>query len=55
MSLHQPQLARQHAERVIGVSDGRIVFDQPSELLTSQALHEVYGSTLLGDSRPHMV
>jgi phosphonate transport system ATP-binding protein len=55
MSLHQPQLARQHAERVIGVSGGRVVFDQPSELLTPQALHEVYGSTLLGDSRPHMV
>lgn len=54
MSLHQPQLARQHAERVIGISGGRIVLDEPSSLLTPQALHEVYGSAL-GEARPHMV
>ena len=54
MSLHQPQLARQHAERVIGISGGRILFDEPAPLLTPQALHQVYGSAL-GDTRPHMV
>ena len=46
MSLHQPQLARRHADRVIGISGGRIVLDAPSARLTPQALHEVYGSTM---------
>jgi phosphonate transport system ATP-binding protein len=54
MSLHQPQLARQHADRAIGISGGRIVFDAPTELLSTQALHEVYGSTV-GETRPRMV
>jgi phosphonate transport system ATP-binding protein len=46
MSLHQPQLARQHADRAIGISAGRIVFDGSTDRLTPQALHEVYGSAL---------
>jgi phosphonate transport system ATP-binding protein len=55
MSLHQPQLARQHAERAIGISGGRIVFDEPTDRLTPQALHDVYGNALPGEARPHMV
>jgi phosphonate transport system ATP-binding protein len=53
MSLHQPQLARQFAERAIGISAGRIVFDQATALLTPQALHDVYGQSLAGEARPH--
>jgi phosphonate transport system ATP-binding protein len=55
MSLHQPQLARQFAERAIGISGGRIVFDQAADLLTPQALHDVYGPSLAGEARPHTV
>jgi phosphonate transport system ATP-binding protein len=55
MSLHQPQLARQHGERVIGINGGRIVLDAPAVRLTPQALREVYGSALIGDLRPHTV
>jgi phosphonate transport system ATP-binding protein len=55
MSLHQPQLARQHGERVIGISGGRIVLDEPAGLLTPEALHEVYGNALLGEARPRTV
>jgi phosphonate transport system ATP-binding protein len=54
MSLHQPQLARQYAARAIGISGGRIVFDGPTELLTPQALHDVYGTALTGEARPRM-
>jgi phosphonate transport system ATP-binding protein len=54
MSLHQPQLARQHADRAIGISGGRIVFDGPTDRLTPQALHDVYGTALTGEARPHM-
>jgi ABC-type phosphate/phosphonate transport system ATPase subunit len=55
MSLHQPQLARQYAERAIGISGGRIVFDESTDRLTPQALYEVYGSSLVGEARPRMV
>jgi phosphonate transport system ATP-binding protein len=55
MSLHQPQLARQHGDRAIGLRGGRIVLDAPTARLTPQALHEVYGTALSGAARPHMV
>jgi phosphonate transport system ATP-binding protein len=55
MSLHQPQLARQHGDRVIGLRGGRIVLDEPTDRLTPQALHEVYGTALAGEARPHVV
>lgn len=43
MALHQPRLAVAHAERVIGVKDGRIVLDERSERLSDHALRSVYG------------
>jgi phosphonate transport system ATP-binding protein len=55
MSLHQPQLARQYALRVVGLRAGRIVLDAPTGGLTPQALHEVYGTAPAGEARPHMV
>jgi phosphonate transport system ATP-binding protein len=55
MSLHQPQLARQHGDRAIGLRGGKIVLDEPTARLTPQALHEVYGTALSGEARPHMV
>jgi phosphonate transport system ATP-binding protein len=55
MSLHQPQLARRHGARAIGLRVGRIVLDEPTNRLTPQALHEVYGTTLAGEARPRTV
>jgi phosphonate transport system ATP-binding protein len=55
MSLHQPQLARQHAERAIGISAGRIVLDEPTDRLSPQALHDVYGNAPAGEARPRVV
>jgi phosphonate transport system ATP-binding protein len=43
VSLHQVDLARRFADRVIGVSAGRIVFDGPPSALDERALHAVYG------------
>jgi phosphonate transport system ATP-binding protein len=43
MALHQPRLAAAHAGRVIGVSAGRIVLDEPSARLSDAALRNVYG------------
>lgn len=30
--LHQPALARRHADRVVGLRDGRVVLDGPPDL-----------------------
>jgi len=44
VSLHQVELARRFADRVLGVRAGRIVFDGPPSALDDRALHAVYGT-----------
>ena len=44
MALHQPQLACRHAERIIGLRQGRVVWDGPSTQLDNRAVTKVYGS-----------
>jgi len=46
VSLHQVDLARRFADRVIGVSAGRIVFDGPPSALDERALQAIYGPGL---------
>jgi phosphonate transport system ATP-binding protein len=43
MTLHQPQLARAHADRVIGLERGQVVFDGPAQQLSGAQLHRIYG------------
>ena len=43
-SLHQPHLARQYADRVVGLAGGRIVLNKPAADFTDQNLQDVYGS-----------
>lgn len=42
VSLHQPELARQHCTRAIGLSDGRMVFDLPVAELDTARLADLY-------------
>ncbi len=42
VSLHQPEFARRFAERVVGVSGGRVAFDVPVDDLTDDLLQRVY-------------
>jgi phosphonate transport system ATP-binding protein len=42
MSLHQPQLARRFARRIIGLRAGRVVFDGPPAALNDARLEELY-------------
>ena len=42
LNLHQPALAKQFGGRVLGIRDGRIVFDDRPLLLTDDRLQEVY-------------
>lgn len=43
INLHSVELARRYARRIIGMADGRIVFDAGPEALTAQALEKIYG------------
>ncbi len=42
VTLHQPQLARDHCTRAIGLRDGRLVFDTPIGDLAGDRLDQLY-------------
>jgi phosphonate transport system ATP-binding protein len=42
VSLHQVELAKQFAERIIGLAAGRVVFDGGADELTPQRLQRIY-------------
>ncbi len=42
VSLHQPELARRHCTRAVGLRHGRVVFDLPAERLTDSMLGDLY-------------
>lgn len=42
VSLHQVELAREFGERIIGMADGKVVFDGPPSELTDEALLKIY-------------
>lgn len=50
MSLHQPLLAQRHADRVIGLQSGRIVYDAPSDQFTDAAIQTIYGREVYVDT-----
>lgn len=52
VSLHQVELARKFADRVIALKDGRVVFDAPPSALSESALEEIYSSGDDVSSRP---
>lgn len=41
-SSHQPDLAQRFADRVVGLRDGKILFDKPSELLSQNDITQLY-------------
>lgn len=44
INLHQMELARQYADRIIGIQDGRLVFDGPVDQFTPDIAKTIYGS-----------
>lgn len=42
MSLHQLELARQYASRIVGLSDGKVAFDGSAESLTDEVINDVF-------------
>ena len=45
VSLHQPELARRHCTRAIGLQGGRLVFDLPTSRLDDRVLDDLYTLT----------
>jgi phosphonate transport system ATP-binding protein len=41
--LHQPELARRYADRLIGFLDGRLSFDRPPDAVTDEEIDALYG------------
>lgn len=55
-SSHQPDLARRFAERVIGMRNGRIVFDAPAVELSQTTIRELYQDvSTVADARLQIV
>jgi len=42
MTLHQPDLARRFADRIVGLRNGRIVWDGPANEVTDKILETIY-------------
>ncbi|MGE7923048.1 phosphonate ABC transporter ATP-binding protein [Viridibacillus arvi] len=43
VNLHSIELARQYATRIVGLQEGRVVFDGPVEQATDERFKEIYG------------
>ena len=43
VNMHDVELARRFAARIIGMSGGRVVFDGPATALTDEHLKQIYG------------
>ena len=44
LSLHQVEFAREYGDRIIGLAQGRVVFDGPPTDLNAEQLHQLYAS-----------
>ena len=42
-NLHQVDFAREYAERIVGLAQGKLVFDGPPSALTDDVLEQIYG------------
>lgn len=43
-NLHQVDVALRYSHRIIGMSNGEVVFDGPPSALTEEKIHEIYGT-----------
>lgn len=55
MSLHQVEFAKEYGKRIVGINDGKIVFDQPVEGIKDQDIQLIYtGDTISEAKRAEM-
>lgn len=43
VNMHQVDLARRFADRIVGMADGQIIFDGPPDALATEHLQQIYG------------
>jgi len=48
-NMHHVDLAKKYASRIIGIKNGKVVFDGPSKKLTQKVLTKIYGRSLKKD------
>lgn len=46
VNLHQVHIAKEYADRIIGIRDGKKVFDGPASDLTDQQIEFIYNSKI---------
>lgn len=46
VNLHQVEIAKNYSDRIIGMYEGRIVFNGPPEELTDSQLEVIYGAKI---------
>ena len=46
VNLHQVDVARTYADRIVGIHQGRVVFDDVPEKLTDQMIETIYDAPL---------
>ncbi|CAN0491303.1 unnamed protein product, partial [Laminaria digitata] len=44
ISLHQIELAREFADRIVGLRDGHVIFDAAPDTLDDSVLNQIYGA-----------
>lgn len=45
LNLHQVDVAMKYAQRIVGITAGRVVYDGPSDQLDKKMIHEIYQSS----------
>jgi phosphonate transport system ATP-binding protein len=55
VSLHQVDLAKKFANRLLGISGGKIIFDGKAKDLTFEILRDLYGENYRDHSRPKVI
>jgi phosphonate transport system ATP-binding protein len=43
VNIHNVELARRFAQRIIGLAQGRVIFDGPPDQLSDTLLNDIYG------------
>lgn len=54
VSLHQVELARRFADRILGIAAGRVVFDGPPTALDEAAVRAIYGLAPAAEAAPQV-
>jgi phosphonate transport system ATP-binding protein len=52
VSLHQLEFAKRYADRIVGLAQGRVVFDGPPARLGPAEIARIYGTDAAGEEEP---